>query len=59
MTFPSNVAPLTNIESCVVIGQCLGNRAEHNQFVHSFDIGVGATCASNAMHKVPIVDHHC
>ena len=33
---------------CFVIGQCHGNTA-------LFDIGVGTTCASNVMHKVPIV----
>ncbi len=35
-----------NVELCFVIGQCHGNGA-------LFDVGVGATCASNVVHKVP------
>ena len=32
-----------------MIGQCHGNGA-------LFDVGVGATCASNVVHKVPNID---
>ncbi len=37
-----------NVELCFVIGQCHGNSA-------LFDVGVGATCVSNVVHKVPNV----
>ncbi len=40
-----------NVEWCFVIGQCHGNGA-------LFDVGVGATCASNVVHKVPIFWFH-
>ncbi len=35
-----------NVKLCFVIGQCHGNSA-------LFDIGIGATCTSNVVHKVP------
>ena len=53
-TFPSNVAPLANVECCVVIGQCHGS-CTSSICVLFFDVGVGATCASNATLKVPNV----
>ena len=37
-----------NVEWCFVIGQYHGNGA-------LYDVGVGTTCASNVVHKVPNV----
>ncbi len=38
-----------DVEWRFVIGQCHGNGVR-------FDVGVGATCASNVMHKVPCAE---